>query len=433
MNTCTLEFVTSVDDAAPREVAALTQLGLRELAAATRGVAKLHHAVSDCLFAVSDRVGGTSSRSAHLLHDTVTDATYGTVSSLFEAIANVGAALPEPRRAPSQSARGASVLGVLDGLIGDSLAEERSSLAQTMSVRVDGAPVPVRTESLRAAFPGATGHVVVFLHGLMESEFAWDRGERPSYGRRLTADIGATEVRVRFNTGRHISDNGRELAALLEALVLQWPVPVTRVTLVGHSMGGLVIRSACHAASAEGAYWCEVVTDTVALGTPHYGAPLARTVHMATGILRSASVTSPLGNLLARRSAGVRDLFHGSLTDDDWSGRDPDAFRQQPAAAIPLLPRARHLFVTASLTRNPNHPVSRLIGDGLVLTPSGRGESRSRRVGFSIDHGLHLGGANHFTLLNNDDVYRWLREHLRPRLALPPGRGAQNAANTRIA
>ncbi|MBR7539429.1 alpha/beta hydrolase, partial [Mycobacterium tuberculosis] len=89
-------------------------------------------------------------------------------------------------------------------------------------------------------------------------------------------------------------------------------------------------------------------------------------------------------------------------------------FRQNPATAVPLLPQARHLFVTASLTRDPNHPLGRLIGDGLVLTPSGRGESRARCVGFNIDHGLHVGGASHFTLLNDDDVYSWLLEQLRP-------------------
>ena len=432
MNSCTLWVVTTADKVAPTELAALAQLGCSELAGAIRGVAKVHRAVTDRVFAVTDRLGGSSSRSAHLVHDAVADTTYESLSAMLEAIAEVGATLPEPRHSPSEGSRGALVLAILDGLIGDSLADQRSPLAQPMSIRVDGMPVAVEAEALRAAFPEATGHIVVFLHGLMESEHAWRRGNRPTYGERLATDIGATEVRLRFNTGRHISDNGRELAALLNDLMLQWPVPVSRLTLIGHSMGGLIIRSACHSAATQHAYWCGLVTETVSLGTPHFGAPLARTVHFAAGALRSVSVTAPFGNLLGRRSAGVRDLFHGSLVDDDWSGRDPDAFRQHPATAVPLLPQARHLFVTASLTRDPNHPLGRFIGDGLVLTPSGRGESRARSVGFTTEHGLHLGGASHFTLLNDDDVYRWLLEHLRPRRALPPGR-SQNAAKWGVA
>ncbi|MCV4600863.1 GPI inositol-deacylase, partial [Escherichia coli] len=83
-------------------------------------------------------------------------------------------------------------------------------------------------------------------HGLMETEHAWRLGGRPTYGARLVDDIGATEVQIRYNTGRHISDNGATLARLLSEMVLLWPVPVTRISLVGHSMGGLVIRSACH-------------------------------------------------------------------------------------------------------------------------------------------------------------------------------------------
>ncbi|MGV9711360.1 esterase/lipase family protein [Gordonia sp. NPDC003424] len=401
------------------ELSALSRLGSAELGKALVGISKVHAAVAESLFGGLRFTLGPHADSARAVHDAVSTGTYAAVAASICAAGRIGEIAAEtPGGVPSHSPRGATVLAILNGLIGDELAGKRSPLAPVMSIRVDGAPVDVGAEELAAAYPGATSHVMVFVHGLMESEYAWSGPDLPSYGTRFGEDIGATEVQIRYNTGRHISDTGRELSELLAKLVLLWPVPVTEVTLVGHSMGGLVIRSACHAAAAD-PYWLSLVRHTVSLGTPHLGAPLAKGVHAATTALRTTPVTRPFGNLLGRRSAGVRDLFHGTLTDDGWLGRDPDALRQSRVADLELIPGVRHLFVTASLTRDPRHPLGRIVGDGLVLDGSGRGESRSVRIGFRPEDGMHIGGANHFTLLNNDAIYRWLLEQLRPRKMLP--------------
>ena len=115
-----------------------------------------------------------------------------------------------------------------------------------MAVRVAGKPVPPEPEALAAAFPDASPRVVVFLHGLMETEFSWGTGE--TYGTRLKRELGYTPVTVRYNSGLRISRNGRCLSELMGELVAAWPVEVERIALVGHSMGGLVARSACHRA-----------------------------------------------------------------------------------------------------------------------------------------------------------------------------------------
>ena len=169
---------------------------------------------------------------------------------------------------------------------------------------------------LRRVGAPATPHVVVFVHGLGETEFAWGR---PSYGDRLAEDLGATPVFVRFNTGRHISSNGASLAALLDELVADWPVEIERLAIVGHSMGGLVARSACH----HGGDWVPLVRHVISLGTPHMGAPLEQAVHALSAALHLAPETRPFARFLRRRSAGIRDLRRGSLVDEDWRDQDP--------------------------------------------------------------------------------------------------------------
>ena len=122
-----------------------------------------------------------------------------------------------------------------------------------MAVRVNGKPVPLDPDTLRELFPDASSRVVVFVHGLMTTEYSWSLGRREPYGDRLARELGCTPVYVRYNTGRHISENGRSLSELMEELVAAWPVEAEQVALVGHSMGGLVARSACCHASEGGA------------------------------------------------------------------------------------------------------------------------------------------------------------------------------------
>jgi pimeloyl-ACP methyl ester carboxylesterase len=256
---------------------------------------------------------------------------------------------------------------------------------------------------------------VVFVHGLMESEFSWRIGagrDGATYGTRLREELGYTPIELRYNTGRHISENGLELGDLLEQLVASWPCDVDRIALVGHSMGGLVSRSACYQAAERGDGWVSRVRHVVSLGSPHMGAPLAQGVHWASAALHAIPESRPLASLLRRRSAGIRDLRQGSLVDADWKDRDPDALRAEACQEIPLLDGATHCFVAATVTGNPRHPVARLVGDFLVLEDSASGRSRTRRIPFETEHGLVIGGTNHIALLNHPTVYDRLRDWL---------------------
>ena len=393
-----------------RELSALTTLGFDELARATGGIGSIQRAVSGRVF----RLVGPGAMLVRPLHEGITRGVYRGLGAGTRAVGlAAGRAAARREGLPlSSTPYGSAVIAAIAGLRGDALEEEGSPLAQPMAVRVAGEPVALEPEAIASAFPAATRRIVVFVHGLMTTEFSWALGGRERFGDRLARDIGCTPVYVRYNSGRHISENGRSLSELLEQLLAAWPVDVDEVALVGHSMGGLVARSACcHAAEAD-ADWAQLVKHSVSLGTPHMGAPLEQAVHVLSAGLARLPETRPFANFLRRRSGGIRDLRQGSLVDEDWRDCDPDALRGAVCAEIPLLEGATHCFVSATITRSDRHPVGRLIGDTLVLKPSASGRSRTRRIPFEDEYGMHLGKASHFALLYHPAVYEKLRAWL---------------------
>jgi hypothetical protein len=408
------------------ELEALTDLATEGFAGAVARVQELHQAVAQRSFGPT----GAASGAPRAAHDAVADTVYATVRGAGTLL---GGGLARVVRAagggPALSAhpRGRLAQGALNGLWGDRLEEAGNALSIPMAVRVRGADVPADPEALVAAFPNATARPVVFVHGLCESDAAW--GMRAAqhggtYATRVLPDAGATAVTIRYNSGLHVSENGRRLAALLEALVDGWPVAIADLTLVGHSMGGLLIRSAGHAAQERGDRWPALVRTTISLGTPHLGAPLEQAAGLATWALRATPETRPIGAVLAARSAGIKDLRHGSLVDAEWETLDPDALRGFARAEVPLLEHARHHVVAATLTERPGHPVGRVLGDLLVLSPSAHGlEGRRRVVAFDAEDCRHVGGHDHFDLLNSPEIDPLLREWLgagrAPRTLLP--------------
>jgi pimeloyl-ACP methyl ester carboxylesterase len=308
---------------------------------------------------------------------------------------------------------GAAAQAASNALWGDRVEAEHEVLAIPMAVRVGGADLTLSSPAVAAAFPRATPHVVVMVHGLVGDERWWHlrtRSGTGSYGDRLLRDHDLTPVVVRYNSGRHISENGRDLSALLECLVAAWPVPVASVSLVGHSMGGLVARSACHVGAESGADWTARTRVLVSLGTPHLGAPLERAAHVTDRALRLLPETEPFSRPLAARSAGIKDLRYGALVEEDWAGYDPDEFLRNRCTQVPLLPHITYYWVSSSLTHDPTHPVGRLLGDGLVLRASASGS----HIGFDEASGVHVGAASHLHLMNHPEVYEQLAVWLEP-------------------
>jgi pimeloyl-ACP methyl ester carboxylesterase len=416
----TTDLVETSQQQRPNELRALSRLAFDELSKFPGGIWQMHQGIARRAFWGV----GVAGRPVKVIHDAVSRIVYGALGTGVSLLGQAADRVMEQRRIGedlllSSTRRGSAIVAAITGLIGDRLEQDGSELHEAAAVRVDGHPVPLNPASVATAFPAATGRPVVFLHGLMGTEFLWSIGAGESgenYGTRLARDLGCTPVYVRYNSGRHISENGRSVADLLEALFGSWPVDVEQVVLVGHSMGGLVARSACYLGAEDGQAWTEKVRHVVSLGTPHMGAPLEQAVHWTSAGLSALPETRMFGSFLRRRSAGIRDLRQGSLVDEDWRDRDPDALRAAAYKEIPLLKGATHCFVSASVTRSDRHPIARIVGDYLVLVPSASGRSRTRRIPFKAEHGAHVGSTHHIALLNHPVVY----ERLRHWLSTPP-------------
>ncbi|MFL5886014.1 MAG: lipase family alpha/beta hydrolase, partial [Thermoleophilaceae bacterium] len=316
----------------------------------------------------------------------------------------------------SATLRGSLALGALNGAVGDRLLREHRDLALELSVRRRGRDVVTDSAGLAEAFPDATPKLAVFVHGLCETDEAWNLlpigagpGERRSYGARLRDELGYTPVYVRYNSGLHISDNGRRLSEVLEHVVHGWPVEVEEIVLVGHSMGGLVSRGACHYGERDERDWPARVRHVFCLGTPHLGAPLERVANAGGWALARLPETQPFAAIVNGRSAGIKDLRYGSCVEDDWCDCDPDELLHDRCRDVPFLACATYYFVGATLTRESGSPAAKVVGDLLVQFPSASGSGPKRRLPFEIENGCHVGGINHFQLLNHPAVYAQLK------------------------
>jgi pimeloyl-ACP methyl ester carboxylesterase len=370
-------------------------------------VRDVHGAVAGRVHGAVDAVVGGATV-PHRLHDGIARGVYSGIGlGLRGASKGLAAADRAASRAGvggrlEDSPRGRFVLSAVNGLVGDRLREESPEHYFDMGVRVGGRDVVLEEESIREAYPRATHELVVFVHGLAESEAHWERAVRPrrdepapGYGPRLE-QRGWSPVQVRLNTGLPIQENGVGLASLLDRLVAAWPEEVRRIALVGHSMGGLVVRAACAVTTDAPRPWTDLVTDVVTLGTPHLGAPLERLAHAGAGMLGRVPESAPFGRILEFRSPGILDLRRGLAPD------------------VQNLPHARYHLVAATLSRSPRSPLAESVGDLLVPYSSATGRPRRGPEMFPGADVLHLPRAHHFDLLNHDAVHealqRWLQQ-----------------------
>jgi hypothetical protein len=383
--------------------------------AATLGIAALVEAVHSAIGRLSPPLGAPAPARAGGL----TGAVYGTVRGVTRLVGGsldgalallqplLGAGVQWPGRDP--------VLAALNGVLGDHLERTSNPLAVPMQVRRAGVALDLAVGARAVEVPDARGHVLLMIHGLCMSDLQWRRNGR-DHGESLARRLGATSVYLRYNSGLHVSVNGRRLSALLDDLLQTWPVPITRLTIVGHSMGGLVARSAIESARRSGAQWPKHVGALVFLGTPHHGAPLERGGHWVEALLGVSPYSAAFVRLGRIRSAGVTDLRHGSLLDDDWHGRDRFAHGHDTRTPV-ALPAGIPCYAIAAVAGQRAGPLAtRLVGDGLVPLDSalGRHDDPRRALAFASLNTRIVRRTHHLDLLSSPTVTRQLLRWLGP-------------------
>ena len=308
-------------------------------------------------------------------------------------MAPIMALLPETASNTTRDA----VAAVINGIYGDHLVETDNPIATKMSFRYQGKPLD---PELPDAVPDAKGKVLLFVHGLCLNDEHWTR-DGINRGEALAADLGYTPLYLRYNTGLPIAANGRELAVMLESLLSNWPQPLSELTIAGHSMGGLVARSACHHGSESDHDWVQHHQRLICIGSPHHGAPLERGGNWVNYAMDLSPYTTPFTRIARKRSAGINDLRHGSITD-----------RLQDF--VPL-PAGVECYVMAGTLAKKNSRIhERLIGDGLVPVDSALGRSRDPVRTFEIPESHQWLGfeTGHMELLGCPQVYTQLRDWL---------------------
>lgn len=299
-------------------------------------------------------------------------------------------------------------VSALNGVCGDYLARTSNPFEISMGLRQQCLPIdpenPAATLEQQGRNP--TGKLLVLIHGLCMNDRQWHRGVDGDgvghdHGAALATELAYTPVYLRYNSGLPIAANGRLLSALLEQLIKNWPHPLEELVIIGHSMGGLVTRSACHYALEDGHTWIKHLDKLVFLGTPHHGAPLERGGQGLDFLLKLSPYSAPFTRIAKTRSAGITDLRHGNLTDD-------------PEALVPLPRGVACYAIAASLAAGRSKLRETLVGDGLVPVNSALGIHRkpSRNLLIPPEHQWVGYSMGHLELLNHPEVYKQLRQQL---------------------
>lgn len=346
-------------------------------------------------------------------------------SSVYRAIRGVNAAvghvvdhslavLPTRIGEGAEAAAETHMKAALNGAIGDHLEATDNPLAISMALRTSQGPLTLTAELDAELAAAASPHVVLLIHGLGLSELNWFRREGQSIGDQLQEAFGWTPLYLRYNTGRHISSNGRHLAMLLDELCQAWPVPIESLTLIGHSMGGLVIRSAGWYAQASRRSWLHALRNVVCLGTPHHGSMVAKAGHMLDSTLRRVPYVEPFA-IGERLSAGIRDLRHGDLLDEDWQTQSPEFLPRDRRRPVPLLSGVDYYFIAASIGQRPADALGFALGDLLVRLDSASGAHADgmRHLDVHPENCRVIHEKHHFDLLCDERVARQIIDWLR--------------------
>ncbi len=381
----------------------MSRLAFDAIAGLIGMVETMHGNIAAHVGPFAPRADGKTRGIARLVYRSIRGVTHLTGNSVDAALGLLDPILTGEHPTPG----GEAARAALNGVLGDHLAETANPLAIPMRLRRDGEPLHLDRDSLAETIAPSSGRLAVLVHGLCMNDRHWNR-DGHDHGAALARDLGYTPLYLHYNTGLHISANGRAFADVLQLLAAEWPAPIEELVMIGHSMGGLVARSACHYGASEGHDWLRHLRKLIFLGTPHHGAPMERGGQWVHLLLDKSRYTAAFTHLARIRSSGITDLRYGNLLDGDWQDRDRFKHVGDERQAIPLPEGVQCFAIAASTGSRANGLHDRLLGDGLVPVASALGQHEDPHRALSIPESRQwIGRAmNHFDLLSRHDVYK---------------------------
>ncbi len=300
--------------------------------------------------------------------------------------------------------------GLINGWYGDILDDQDHTLSLGMSVRHEGRILPLDEASVAAAYPSGSKKICVLVHGLCSTEWLWSFQAEKHYGdpalnlgARLERDLGYTPIFIRYNTGKTLSENGIELAALISDLCKVYPQDIEEIVLFGHSMGGLVSKYAAnhnqqhsqqHGQQGSDS-WAPRLSKVICIGSPHEGSFLARIAETVEKLFRIIPTpgTQVSAHLLETRSNGIRDLYNGRSEFDE---------------VVPFVKDVCYHYIGSTLTQDTDHVAAQFIGD-ILVAPHSSMESERQNAMLTRDI---LGGLDHISLINHPRAYRTIMSRM---------------------
>jgi pimeloyl-ACP methyl ester carboxylesterase len=399
------------------DLRAIAQLATQATAGVARIAEGVHQSVWSSMGVPGGKAPGSTRGLTGLIYQSVQGVNHWVGKGLDAALARLQPLLERVEAEAPETPEREAVLAALNGVMGDRLLASQNPLATPMTLRCRGQALEIGKP---LTLPQATGKVLLLIHGLCMNDLQWQtgpQGQIVDHGAALAAQLGYTPVYLRYNSGLHVSTNARELSLQLEQLLGRWPQPVQELTVVAHSMGGLLTRSAFYHARQAALRWPDLLKNIVFLGTPHHGAPLERAGNWVDVLLGSSPYSRPFARLAQLRSAGITDLRYGHLLDADWQGRE--RFQRQPdrRQTVALPDGVNCYAIVATMAPKRGLLADRLTGDGLVPLRSalGQHDDPSRSLAFAANRQLILYRSNHMDLLSREAVTQQLLQWLSAR------------------
>jgi len=401
--------MTSTTHVHPSDFFGFSRLAIDATAGLADLVEAMHHAIARAPGILDRPAQGPAGGTADLAYETAREVTRLVGGRIDAILAPPMAMEGERHSTPEREA----VLAALNGVMGDYLAATDNPLAISMRLRRDGQPLTLEGQALAAAIPQRSSKLIVLVHGLCMNDLQWTRNGH-NHGAALAGELGCTTVHLHYNSGLHVSANGRTFADLIEALVEQWPAPCPELAIIAHSVGGLVSRSAYYYGTIAGQRWPQHLRKLVFLGTPHHGSALERGGHWMSILWGLSPYSAPLARLIEIRSAGITDLRYGNVLDEDWQGIDRFEHSGDRRHPVPLPKDVRCYTIAATTAKKVDNLSHEFLGDGLVPLNSALGRHKDPGLSLSFAKSRQwVGyGMKHWDLLSEaavcEQIRRWL-------------------------